>query len=191
MVISISNMDNILQYSIYYWLWLLLSLNAALLVLVCSQCSTTCHSACLWRYISHLVFGILPVGSLMFSWQTVCHQVLAAGHLKPRSLGPFCEREWNTLCMWNCVRWVYVREFMLAWGNHEVAWEWICMLACRGEIYLSHTQGQSLALNILRISSDSERGFFLYSGVVGSISLTFLTCWTTSLTHCPNCQRPS
>lgn len=144
-----SIMDHSLQYSIYYWLWLFLSLNAALLVLVCSQCSTTRHSACLWRYISHLVFGILPVGSLMFSWQTVCHQVLAAGHLKPRSLGPFYEREWNTRCMWISM---CVRE--CRW-NHEVVFERICMHMCRGQI-LSHM------LNALRICARSLReGFFI------------------------------
>lgn len=58
--------------------------NAELVVLVCSQCSTTRHSACLWRCISHLVFGIQPVDSLMFSWHTECHQTMAAktqGHL--------------------------------------------------------------------------------------------------------------
>lgn len=130
--------DHFLQPSIYYWLWLFLSLNAALLVLVCSQCSTTRHSACLWRYISHLVFGILPVGSLMFSWQTVCHQVLAAGHLKPRSLGPFYEQEWNTRCMWIsvCVRACASER----WWNHEMVCEHTRMHMCRGQV-LSHTQG--------------------------------------------------
>lgn len=50
--------------------------NAELVVLVYSQCSTTRHSACLWRCISHLVFGIQPVDSLMFSWHAECHQTL-------------------------------------------------------------------------------------------------------------------
>lgn len=156
-----SIMDHSLQYSIYYWLWLFLSLNAVLLVLVCSQCSTTRHSACLWRYIPHLVFDILPVGSLMFSWQTVCHQVLADGHLKTRSLGPFYEREWNTRCMWISMS---VRE---CWWNHEVVFERICMHMCRGQI-LSHT------LNALRICARSLREAFLYSGVFGSVFFDML-----------------
>lgn len=41
---------------------LFLSVYAARLVLACTQSSTTRHSACLWRCISHLVFGILPLG---------------------------------------------------------------------------------------------------------------------------------
>lgn len=52
--------------------------NTELVVLVCSQCSATRHSACLWRCISHLVFGIQPVDTLMFSWHTECHQTLTA-----------------------------------------------------------------------------------------------------------------
>lgn len=156
-----SIMDHSLQYSIYYWLWLFLSLNAVLLILVCSQCSTTRHSACLWRYIPHLVFDILPVGSLMFSWQTVCHQVLAAGHLKTRSLGSFYEREWNTRCVWISM---CVRE--CRW-NHEVVFERICMHMCRGQI-LSHT------LNALRICARSLREAFLYSGVFGSVFFDML-----------------
>ena len=146
-------MDHFLLYS-----FLLLTLTiisvVMLLVLVCSQCSTTRHSACLWRCISHLVFGILPVGSLMFSWQTVCHQVLAAGHLKPHSLGLFWEREWNTM---------YVDLRMCVWmlgraRNCEV----ICMHMCRGRdfsFFLIYTQGQSLALNVLW-ATVSERGLF-------------------------------
>lgn len=130
MLITIFNMDHCFQDSIYYWLWLFLSLNSALLVLVCSQCSPTRHSACLWRCISHLVFGILHVGSLMFSWQTVCHQVLAAGHLKPRSLGPFYEQEWNMLCMWICE---------CVWGNGEIVCECMHVYVQRGDLFKSHT----------------------------------------------------
>lgn len=72
--------------------------NAELVVLVCSQCSTTRHSACLWRCISHLVFGIQPVGSLMFSWHTERHQTLAAknqGHLAFSN-----KQERGALCLW-------------------------------------------------------------------------------------------
>ena len=135
MVISISNMHHFLQYSIYYWLWLFLSYNAALLVLVCSQCCTTRHSACLWRCISHLVFGILPVGSLMFSWQTVCHQVLAAGHLKPHSW-PF---QWARVeyAMYVCVS---VGESMLEVVRLRVN---VCACICaEGRFLESHTGPQ-------------------------------------------------
>lgn len=79
--------------------------TAELVVLVCSQCSTTRHSACLWRCISHLVFGIQPVDSLMFSWHTECHQTLAA---KTKVIWPFplsksavqyvCGSEWAPTC---------------------------------------------------------------------------------------------
>lgn len=119
------------QYFIYYWLWrFLFRFNAALPVLVCSQCSTTCHSACLRRYISHLVFGILPVGSLMLSWQTVCHQVWAAGHLKPLSLlmsesGPKLN-VWISVC-------VCFEKCTILWGDYE-----LCICVIREVLWVKH-----------------------------------------------------
>lgn len=96
--------------------------NAELVVLVCSQCSTSRHSACLWRCISHPVFGIQPVDSLMSSWHAECHQTLAA---KTKVIWPFpvsksavhnvrgSERAHR--CEW-VLRWVPVRLWAWAWS---------------------------------------------------------------------------
>ena len=190
MLVSILNIYIFFQHSIYCWLWLILSLNAALVVLVCSQCSTTRHSACLWRCISHLVFGILPVGSLMFSWQTVCHQVLAAGHLKPRSLGPFYEREWNMLCVWNCV-WscACVCRCMCEETTVRLCAS-VCACICAGGRFIWVTHRAEVG-HWIPSGHQSQKEAFWNSGVFGSLSLPSLTCWTNSLTLCSNYQRPS
>lgn len=135
--------------------------NAELVVLVCSQCSTARHSACLWRCISHLVFGIQPVDSLMSSWHAECHQTLAA----------------KTKVVWpRPVRRRAVHHVRGAERAHRCEWV-LWWVPCICEIECDRACMHMLKEESHRIKPEWWSP---------SLAVSLATRWSSSLTCCPN-----
>lgn len=163
MFISISNMDDFLQYSIYYWLWLFLSLNDALLVLVCSQCSATCHSACLWRciFILCLAFYLSVLWCSLGKLCVIRCWLLGIRNHAHSALSMLWVRvEYTMCCMWIWCECVLASaclcEEIVRWCVSVYA----CVYAEGRFLWVTHSQ--SWALNILW-APVSEKHFLFFT----------------------------
>lgn len=161
MVISISNMDHFLQYSIYYWLWLFLSLNDALLVLqsavsalppvtllVCGTAFSSCvwHSTC--RYFDVLLANCVSSGVGCWASETTL-------------TWPFLwvRVEYTMCCMWIWCEFVLMSACLC---EENVRWcvsVYACIYAEGRFLWVTHSQ--SWALNILW-APVSEKDFFIH-----------------------------